>query len=103
MVETGLCRDSLPKTIREAVWVAKTLDLRYFWVYVLCIKQDGVDFLVESVKMAAIYSQAYIKISASDSASNDEGLFNVRSRSQHHNFAACIPVDSIVDDRPSRL
>lgn len=103
IVETGLSREFLPKTIREAVWVSEKLGLRHLWVDALCVKQDGVDFITESVKMAAIYSQALINISANHSPSNNAGLFNTRSRSQHHHFPACIAVDSLVSERPSRL
>lgn len=103
MVQSGLPRVSLPKTIRDAVYVTEKLGLRYLWVDALCIMQDDADFIRESVKMADIYAQAMINISASFSICNETGLFNARSRSQHHNFMINIPVDSEIDGRPSRL
>ena len=103
MLDVGLPRSSLPKTISDAVWVAEQLGLDYLWVDVLCIRQDDAEFVRESVKMATIYSEALLCISASSSAGNDAGLFNKRSRSQHKGFAAHIPIERSDGVRPDGL
>jgi hypothetical protein len=103
MARQGLCRETLPKTISDAVCVTEKLGLRFLWVDALCILQDDLDFLVESVKMGTIYAQGLINISAGYGTDSAAGLFNKRSRSQHHDFSVCIPVDSYLDDKVSRL
>jgi hypothetical protein len=103
MVRQGLCRKSLPKTINDAVLVAEQLGLKYLWVDALCILQDDKDFLKESVKMGTIYAQAFVNLAASCGTDNAAGLFNVRSKSQYHDFHVCICVASSIDDKASRL
>ncbi|KAF2827045.1 hypothetical protein CC86DRAFT_291575, partial [Ophiobolus disseminans] len=59
----------LPKALQDAVVVTRGLGIRYLWIDVLCIIQDSPDdWQVESSNMAAIYSNAYIVISADFSA-----------------------------------
>lgn len=99
----GLHRDALPKTIRDAVSVTERLGLRYLWVDALCILQDDIDFATESVKMAEIYSQACVNLSASSSTSNSDGLFNKRSRSQHHHYKSCVKVEVRTGNAASAL
>lgn len=53
--------------------VAERLGLKYLWVDVLCILQDNADFIKESLKMAEIYSQAWVNLAASSSASKTHG------------------------------
>jgi hypothetical protein len=103
MVRQGLCRKKLPKTISEAVCVTEKLGLRFLWVDALCILQDNKDFVIESLKMATIYAQALVNISAGHGTDSAAGLFNRCSRSQHHNFSVCIPVDFHLDGKFSRL
>jgi Heterokaryon incompatibility protein (HET) len=57
--------ESLPNTIRDAVIVARSLQINYIWVDALCILQDSVsDWARESAQMAAIYENAKVVIRA---------------------------------------
>jgi hypothetical protein len=72
----------LPKTISDAVMVARGLGIRYLWVDALCILQDSaVDWTTESAKMADVYSQAYVVIAAEAGPDCNSGLFYQRSHS----------------------
>jgi hypothetical protein len=102
-VASGLLRNALPKTIRDAVSVTEQLGLEYLWIDVLCISQDDTEFTRESVKMADIYSQACVNLAASSSTSNAAGLFNKRSRSQDHHYSDCLKVNLRFGDGTSTL
>lgn len=103
-LEKGLSREALPKTIRQAVLVVERLKLRYLWVDAMCILQNDLsDWLRESKNMAAIYAEAQINIAASCSTDKEAGLFNTRSRSQHHLYNGCVQMNSTVNGKPSTL
>ncbi|PQE12415.1 HET domain-containing protein [Rutstroemia sp. NJR-2017a BVV2] len=56
----------LPATIRDAINVARELQVHYLWVDALCIIQDSKeDWMAESLKMADVYGSAYLTIIAS--------------------------------------
>jgi len=64
-----------PKTIQEAVWVARNLGFRYLWADSLCIVQDDDnDKSVQIGDMHRIYSAAYLTISAARSNDSDHGF-----------------------------
>lgn len=72
--------NELPKTIFDAVNITEGLTLRYLWVDSICIIQDDpADWSRESVRMAAVYRNAYVTIAASSSADSTAGIFNDRS------------------------
>ncbi|KAJ5640995.1 HET-domain-containing protein [Penicillium herquei] len=51
------------RTLYDAVLTCRTLGFRYLWIDSLCIIQDDeVDWQKESVKMAEIYSKAFLTI-----------------------------------------
>lgn len=65
----------IPKTIRDAMSCVERLGERYLWVDSLCIVQDDpVHKEAEINKMVAIYSNAFITITASDGLDADSGL-----------------------------
>ena len=66
----------LSKTIRDAIKVTRDLGYEYLWVDSLCIIQDSKeDWAQEASRMATVYSNADLTISASASSSADSGLF----------------------------
>ncbi|KAK6435982.1 hypothetical protein LTR95_007837 [Oleoguttula sp. CCFEE 5521] len=70
----------LPKTLRDAIQVARGLHIRYLWIDAICIVQRSIEaWLAESAKMAAVFEQALVTICASSSSSSEEGIFNARS------------------------
>lgn len=73
----GISLDDLPITFREAVDFTRKLGLRYIWIDSLCIVQDDVeDWRVQSSKMADIYANAYLTISAAHADGPRAGLFS---------------------------
>ena len=55
----------LPPTFRDAIIIARRLDVRYLWIDSLCIIQDDeLDWQTESAKMSTIYQHALLTISA---------------------------------------
>jgi hypothetical protein len=76
------CREitwsSLPKTFQDAISITRALEIEYLWIDSLCIIQDDhLDWQVESVKMADVYSQSYLTIAATASSTSLGGcLFN---------------------------
>jgi hypothetical protein len=68
--------DRLPKTFREAVLLARRLDLQYIWIDSLCIIQDSkADWDTESSKMAEVYAGATVTIAATSAEDGRQGLF----------------------------
>ncbi|KAK4466797.1 heterokaryon incompatibility protein-domain-containing protein [Cladorrhinum samala] len=66
----------LSKTIQDAIKVTRDLGYEYLWVDSLCIIQDSKeDWAQEASRMATVYSNADLTISASASSSADSGLF----------------------------
>ncbi|KAH7085965.1 heterokaryon incompatibility protein-domain-containing protein [Paraphoma chrysanthemicola] len=75
----GFTLEMLPQTIRDAVVVTRQLCLRYLWVDAICIIQgDLADWVEESSKMAQVYGNAAITISATCSPDTITGLFRKR-------------------------
>lgn len=71
---------TLSKTIQEAIYVTRVMNLRYLWVDSLCIIQDDQeDWLREAKTMASVYEGAYFTIAATASKNGNEGLFPSRT------------------------
>ncbi|KAL3418773.1 HET domain-containing protein [Phlyctema vagabunda] len=70
---------ALPQTFKDAIALARALDIRYVWIDSLCIVQDDeVDWRKEAALMADVYNNAYLTISAADALSDDEGFLHRR-------------------------
>lgn len=66
---------ALPQCLRDAVTVARGLEIRYLWIDALCIIQgDGDDWARESAMMWQLFSNAYVTIAAAASESFDDGF-----------------------------
>lgn len=60
---------------RDAISIVRSLGFRYLWIDALCIIQDDrSDWLAEASKMATVYSNAFVTISAAVSTSPDDRL-----------------------------
>ncbi|KAH8657772.1 heterokaryon incompatibility protein-domain-containing protein [Xylariales sp. PMI_506] len=56
---------SMPKTLSDAVVLARALDIPYLWVDALCILQDDIqDWERESSNMGKVYSNAFVTLCA---------------------------------------
>ncbi|KAF4499963.1 HET-domain containing protein [Fusarium agapanthi] len=72
----------LPKTLSDTVQVVRNLGLKWVWIDSLCIVQnDKDDWAREAVKMASIYQNALVTISADSSEDAKAGLHNEKSSS----------------------
>ncbi|KAF5714805.1 het-domain-containing protein [Fusarium mundagurra] len=72
----------LPKTLSDTVQIVRNLGLKWVWIDSLCIVQDDKDdWVKEAVKMASIYQNALVTISADSSQDAKAGLHNEKSSS----------------------
>jgi hypothetical protein len=68
--------DQMPTNFREAISIARYLDIRYLWIDSLCIVQDSQeDLLRELAKMGSIYQNAHLTIAAVSSPNSSDGCF----------------------------
>jgi hypothetical protein len=68
----------LPANFRDAVSIARELDIQYIWIDSMCIIQDGdngQDLRRELVKMGSIYQNANLTIAAVSAPNSSEGCF----------------------------
>jgi Heterokaryon incompatibility protein (HET) len=66
----------LCKTFRDAIKATIALGFNYLWIDSLCIIQDSEDdWAQESVRMSAVYGNAVVNISATNSKDGNGGLF----------------------------
>lgn len=70
----------LPQTFKDAIVVARRLNLRFLWIDSLCIVQDDeADWFHEAAAMASVYGNAHLTIMASQSSSSEESFLEIRS------------------------
>lgn len=75
----GIKYADLPKTLQDAVFLVRYLGIRYVWADCLCIIQDdAADWEHEASRMADVYSNAYLTISAARANHCGEGFLNPR-------------------------
>lgn len=66
---------SLLKSFQDAIYVTRSLGVRYLWIDSLCIIQDDPgDWAKESKRMADVYKNAVVNLSASDFDSGVDGF-----------------------------
>ncbi|UKZ94139.1 uncharacterized protein TrAFT101_009026 [Trichoderma asperellum] len=88
MQPEGLPVRSFPKSIRDAMTLAKELGFQYIWVDSICIIQDSTADKVQQLRMMdRIYSRASLTIVAAAGSHADSGIPGLhpdtRSRKQH--------------------
>jgi hypothetical protein len=68
--------NDLPKTFRDAVTGTRQLGVQYLWIDSLFIIQDDrLDWEAEASRMADVYTNSYLTISASSSRDTNSGCF----------------------------
>lgn len=73
--------DKLPRTIRDAVIITRSLGIAYLWVDALCIIQGSKqDWISESLKMSDVYRNSVATIAASSASDVQGSCFLDRSR-----------------------
>ncbi|OAG03660.1 HET-domain-containing protein [Paraphaeosphaeria sporulosa] len=77
--KTKICIHELPKTFRDAVEITRKLGIRYLWIDSICIVQDSTeDWAYEASRMASVYMNAYVTLSATFAVDGNGGLFAAR-------------------------
>ncbi|KAH9884408.1 heterokaryon incompatibility protein-domain-containing protein [Cubamyces lactineus] len=75
----GIATEALPRTIRDAIYVTRTLGFHLLWVDSLCIVQDSTgDKHCEVASMCSVYRRAYLTIDAASAASVEDGFLEDR-------------------------
>ncbi|KAI0452402.1 heterokaryon incompatibility protein-domain-containing protein [Xylaria acuta] len=83
----GISIQTLPSTFQDAVTIVRTLGLRYLWIDSLCIIQDDTeDWRKEAGRMAGVYRNAHLVLSAARAGSDEEGFLSARPRPDHVAF-----------------
>ena len=83
-MQKGFPISRLPKTLQEAIMVARKLGFRYIWIDSLCILQDSpTDKELEIPKMPSYYKNASITICAGGSDCH-QGFLGPRDRCDRH-------------------
>lgn len=84
LLRTGFGSGLLPKTIRDAVSIAKWFEIKYLWVDALCIIQDdATDWAQEAKTMDQVYRGAFWTIAALGAKKQPRGVFARRSQLMH--------------------
>ena len=79
--ERGIPVSVLPKSLGDAVRVAKHLEIEYLWIDALCIVQDSLhDWETECLRMGDYYANSLVTISALDAASVQIGFLHRRTQ-----------------------
>ncbi|KAK4444010.1 heterokaryon incompatibility protein-domain-containing protein [Podospora aff. communis PSN243] len=74
--KTGIQFDCLPLTFQDAARIARRLGIRYLWIDSLCIIQDSPeDWQLEASRMASVYRNSWLTVSAIASSSPSSGCF----------------------------
>ncbi|KAE8447426.1 hypothetical protein EG329_010840 [Mollisiaceae sp. DMI_Dod_QoI] len=102
--------NELPKTFKDAIFIAHELGFQYIWIDSLCIIQDDMnDWDTESSRMSDIYGNSSINIAASSAVDGSAGLFFDRHaalksyvQTDDTVFYDCIPglFNAILEDSP---
>jgi len=78
-LRTGIAISELGQTFQDAIFTARSLDIRLLWIDSLCIFQDSeVDWQQESARMCQVYSNSVLNIAASIAADTEAGCFPER-------------------------
>lgn len=74
-LSAGISRDELPPTFTDAIDTTLRLRVPFLWIDSLCIIQgDKDDWAVECTKMADVYMNSFLNISATSATSSKDGL-----------------------------
>ena len=86
-------RDDLPQTFKDVIDISRRLGIQHVWIDSLCIIQDSTpDWEFQAGRMASVYSNAYLTISASGSRDGTGGCGMVNEEMSYG------PVDIQRDD-----
>ncbi|KFH40643.1 hypothetical protein ACRE_086520 [Hapsidospora chrysogenum ATCC 11550] len=99
---SGILVKTLPKTLQDAILIARTMEIPYIWIDSLCIIQDDEgDKKRELPNMVHIYSGAAVVISAATSRTCEDGFLQPRDVSSLLKFVYKLPYFP-TDDGPQK-
>jgi hypothetical protein len=79
----NIMEETLPQSIRDAVYITRCLRLRYLWIDAYCISQDSEeDKELEIGQMGSIYKNSHLTIEGSGSPSSETGFLGLREKSR---------------------
>lgn len=73
--DEGIAWRKLPKNFRNAIEMARALDVGYIWIDSLCIVQDNGEFATEGQLMHLVYRNSFCNLAAVDSDGCQGGFF----------------------------
>ncbi|KAF4471936.1 hypothetical protein FALBO_1154 [Fusarium albosuccineum] len=81
-VMSGIPVSILPKTLQDAIYVTRQLEVPYLWIDAICIIQDDLaDWEKESATMGNVYKEALFTLAAASSSSSNQGFLDERPKS----------------------
>ncbi|KAK5659842.1 hypothetical protein OQA88_13305 [Cercophora sp. LCS_1] len=87
---------TIPRTIAEAIQMARLLGFEYIWIDALCIVQDDVDdWTAEAARMGNVYGNAELVISAN--VTNDCTRPTAGFQTVGVAYQVCFPLDGFFD------
>lgn len=94
--KTGIPVSTLTQTVQDAIEATRNLGYSYLWIDALCIIQDSnADKAVEISKMAQIYCDSVLTISAEEAACATEGFLKTHGQlatdSENERVAVNVP------------
>ncbi|KAH7076257.1 heterokaryon incompatibility protein-domain-containing protein [Paraphoma chrysanthemicola] len=100
---TGFQSSILPKTLQEAIFVTKSLGLKYIWIDSICIVQDDEnEWSVQASKMASIYAAAYVVLAATSAKDSSDGFLHLREMpsriSSHDRWGHVVELEAMRND-----
>ncbi|VUC27695.1 unnamed protein product [Clonostachys rosea] len=76
-MKTGVPVDTLPQCYKDAVYIARKLDIRYLWIDSLCILQDSMqDWEREAMTMDSVYTNGVCNIAACDIGNSNYSMLS---------------------------
>lgn len=82
-LKTAISITSLPRTFQDAIFITRSLGLRYIWIDALCIIQDSPDdWKFEAARMGSVYACSHLVLSATDSRSSTGGMLTTERQVQ---------------------
>jgi hypothetical protein len=77
--KNGFLPDQAPATFRDAIMLARCLQIRYLWIDSLCIIQgDKEDWNIEASRMGDVYRNSYLMVAAANAANDTQGFLKSR-------------------------
>lgn len=100
--KTGIPSEALPPSFKDAINMARGLDIEYLWIDSLCIIQDkeSDDWSKESSKMSFVYGNSFVNLAATSAEDGKGGFFPLPINKKP---SAAFMVDAVLESGVTRL